>query len=243
MYESSTRETHSQISEAQLQANRANAQLSRGPLTPEGKAKSSHNALKTGLTGSTVLLPTDDPDHYNQHVERLFAELKPVGELESQLVQRLADAQWRLNRIPQLERNLYKLGRVQLVGLFENEPEQDQADLVQAYTAITFQKQFQNLSIQENRIRRGYEKDLNELKSLQSQRGKLEKNEDLLNKWPAPWPGGRKNGFEFPKEEEPEPILPVVRVVIKGEGEERNCVDSKCLTPPETAPFQTESSQ
>jgi len=41
----------------QLAANRANAQLSAGPTSSEGNAKISHNALKTGLTGRTVLLP------------------------------------------------------------------------------------------------------------------------------------------------------------------------------------------
>ena len=52
------------ISELQLTANHANAQLSRGPVTPEGKAKSSKNALKHALTGATVLLPSDDAEQY-----------------------------------------------------------------------------------------------------------------------------------------------------------------------------------
>ncbi|MBV9938821.1 MAG: hypothetical protein JO150_09975 [Acidobacteriaceae bacterium] len=43
------------VSERRLAANRANAQWSTGPQTPEGKAKSSLNAVKTGLTGRTVL--------------------------------------------------------------------------------------------------------------------------------------------------------------------------------------------
>src|SRR6185437_6194490 len=42
------------ISEAQLAANRANSQLSTGPTSEAGKAKSSLNAVKTGLTGRTV---------------------------------------------------------------------------------------------------------------------------------------------------------------------------------------------
>ena len=46
--------------EAQVHANRANAQLSTGPSSASGKAKSSLNAVKTGLTGRTVLLPGDD---------------------------------------------------------------------------------------------------------------------------------------------------------------------------------------
>src|SRR5207244_3169460 len=39
------------ISPSQLAANRANSQLSSGPKSPEGKAKSSLNAVKTALTG------------------------------------------------------------------------------------------------------------------------------------------------------------------------------------------------
>lgn len=190
------------ISEAQLHANRANAQLSCGPVTSEGKAKSSRNALKTGLAGATVLLPSDDPEQYRLHIERHVDQLQPIGELECQLVQRIADAQWRLNRIPVLERNIYKLARREFAGLFEEESDQDRADLIQAHTYITYKKEFQNLILQETRIRRGYERDVDELKSLQSQRGKLEENNDLLRKWPAPWPGGRKNGFEFSKDEQ-----------------------------------------
>ena len=47
-------------SERRLAANRANAQLSTGPRTPEGKAKSSLNAVKTGLCGRTVLFADEE---------------------------------------------------------------------------------------------------------------------------------------------------------------------------------------
>src|SRR5947207_15068194 len=38
----------------QIEANRANSLLSTGPTSPAGKAKASHNAVNTGLTGRTV---------------------------------------------------------------------------------------------------------------------------------------------------------------------------------------------
>ncbi len=39
---------------AQIAANQANAQKSTGPKTPPGKAASSRNATKHGLSGSTT---------------------------------------------------------------------------------------------------------------------------------------------------------------------------------------------
>ncbi len=73
-----------------------NAQLSTGPRSEEGKRKSSLNAVKTGLTGVTVLLSTDDAAQYQRHIALYEKELKPVGIEESELVQSLADISWRL---------------------------------------------------------------------------------------------------------------------------------------------------
>ena len=46
------------VSQAQLAANRENAQKSTGPITPEGKVKIRLNAVTTGLTGRTAFPPT-----------------------------------------------------------------------------------------------------------------------------------------------------------------------------------------
>ena len=100
------------ISERQLLANQRNAALSTGPSSPEGKARSSRNALKTGLTGKTVLLTNEDAALYEQHVQSFFHELKPVGEREIELAQSIADSKWRLARIPSLEFGIYALGRI-----------------------------------------------------------------------------------------------------------------------------------
>jgi len=106
------------ISDARLNANRANAQQRTGPKTDAGKAKSSMNAVKTGLTGRTVLLPSDDAVVYQQHLDRNFAEFAPATDKENALVQTIADTEWRLLRIAPLEASIYTIGRLELADQF-----------------------------------------------------------------------------------------------------------------------------
>ena len=106
-------ESPAHVSQAKQIANKANAQLSSGPKTPEGKAKSSLNAVKTGLTGRTVLLHADDAAVYQQHVRDYEKELRPGGQRECDLAQSIADSAWRLSRIPALEMAIYAQGRTQ----------------------------------------------------------------------------------------------------------------------------------
>ncbi len=105
------------ISDAKLAANRANAQKSCGPTSDEGKAKVRLNALKTGLTGQTVLLPSDDTAAYEQHIASFFTRHSPLGDEEHTLVQAIADTEWRLLRIAPLESGIYAIGRLKLADL------------------------------------------------------------------------------------------------------------------------------
>ena len=155
----------------QLQANRENAQHSTGPRTEEGKAKSSMNAVKTGLTGRTVLLPGDDVAAYREHLACLEERHKPANDAENMLVQSVADIEWRLARIPSLEAGIYAIGRMELGSQFAHEEDQTvRRILTDAKVFLTYQRQLNNLSIQESRLRRQREKDLAELKRLQTER-------------------------------------------------------------------------
>jgi hypothetical protein len=83
----------------QIEANRANAQLSTGPRTEEGKQRSSQNSLKHGVTAKSDVLPAEDPDPYKRFARSLIAGLKPQGELETQIARNIASIQWRLRRL------------------------------------------------------------------------------------------------------------------------------------------------
>src|SRR5580692_1374136 len=93
-----------------IKINRANSQHSTGPKTPDGKQRSSLNALRHGLTGQIVVMPTEDLHAYQLHLKSFTDEYNPKGATEANLVQSLADTTWRLNRVAALETNLLTLG-------------------------------------------------------------------------------------------------------------------------------------
>ena len=126
------------------QTRRATPSRSTGPRTAQGKSISSQNALKTALTGRTVLLPTDDRARYERHLANYFEEWNPVGEHECVLVQALADTWWRLTRIPTLEFALFAKGRLERT---ECDP-----DLLEIEIYLAYEKQFRNLALQERRL-------------------------------------------------------------------------------------------
>ena len=155
---------------AQIAANQKNAQLSTGPVSESGKAKSSLNAVKSGLTGRTVLLPSEDAALYQAHVSEFGKHYAPVGDEECKLVQSLADTEWRLLRIPVLEMGIYAVGRLEFASLFPEEDEAVRKHLIEAQVFLAYQRQLNNLSIQESRLRRQREKDTAALRELQQKR-------------------------------------------------------------------------
>jgi hypothetical protein len=83
--------------------NRANAQHSTGPKTPEGKAASSQNSARHHLTSKQVVIPGEDPAAFDAHRADLIASLKPANAIESELVEELAANSWRLKRAHRIE--------------------------------------------------------------------------------------------------------------------------------------------
>ncbi len=143
---------------------------STGPTSAAGKAKSSLNALRTGLTGRTVLLPADDAAAYTQLLTDLAADLQPVGLREAALVLSIADALWRLERIPRLEMALFALGQERFAPLCEGHHPDTHKSLIETHTFLAYEKQLRNLHIQEGRIRRQRDRDLADLRQLQTER-------------------------------------------------------------------------
>ncbi len=90
-------------SQKQIEANRRNAHLGTGPKTPKGKAISRANATKHGLLSTQVLLPGESEEEFEELSGRLKEDLKPVGALETRLVDDIAADFWRLSRSRRIE--------------------------------------------------------------------------------------------------------------------------------------------
>lgn len=195
----------STVSPAQLTANRENAQLSTGPRTSAGLAKSSLNALKSGLTGRTVLLPNEDVAEYEQHIACYYAEFSPIGQRESDLVQSIAEAAWRLKRIPLLEASIYAVGSIELAEEYAEYDADMRPSMIQLAVHLKYEKQIRNLQLQEARLVRRREKEIAELRQLQQTRADQATNGTArvskMTSSPALHPvrptAPFENGFEF----------------------------------------------
>jgi hypothetical protein len=89
--------------EAQIDANRRNAQKSTGPSTPEGKTQSSANALKHGLAAGFRVLQAENQDEFDELIAKYRREFAPTNSYEESLVEELAQSRWRLARARRLE--------------------------------------------------------------------------------------------------------------------------------------------
>jgi hypothetical protein len=89
--------------EAQILANRRNAQKSTGPRTSEGKAAISQNAVKHGLLAAHDVISSESQADFDLYRQKLLAELAPVSPMESMLAERIVSLSWRLKRVCRIQ--------------------------------------------------------------------------------------------------------------------------------------------
>lgn len=84
--------------QAQLDANRQNAQKSTGPKTPAGKDRVAQNALKHGLLARRFFIGPDQHAAFIAFRDAFRDDLNPVGPMQTVLADRIADLAWRLTQ-------------------------------------------------------------------------------------------------------------------------------------------------
>ena len=141
------------LSEARQTANAANARLSTGPRTEEGKARSSQNARKHGLTAAQFIIAAEDREEFEELSAQLQVDIRPEGALQQILFDQLLASAWNLRRIRRMEAELTASAQSYL-DILDN-PE---------LTA-----KLDRLARHQTRIEHSFHRSLRELKSLQTE--------------------------------------------------------------------------
>src|SRR5580658_4897246 len=163
-------------SPAQLTANIANAQHSSGPKTEKGKHRTRLNAYRHGLTGQICLLTADEQQAFDQHCTGIRESLQPVGALEIELAQSIAEDHWRLKRARAIETGIFALGHLGQLGALATSDRDDPAQLPidealsRALPRVDKSENFQLLALYEQRIHRAIEKNMAQLRTLRAER-------------------------------------------------------------------------
>ena len=165
---------NSNVSNSQLLANIANAMLSTGPRTEEGKAKARYNARRHGLTGQFYVMDEADRLAYNEHEAQMLAVLNPADYYQRQLAVAIAQDHWRINRVKGIEFNTYGLGHHEHAADSSADTAETEVAITQAQTWRADNKQFSNIALYETRLHRIIAKNKKELDDLQTKRNTAE---------------------------------------------------------------------
>jgi hypothetical protein len=139
-------------SAARQSANAANARLSTGPRTPEGKARSAANSRKHGLTARDLVIGTEDCEEFDDVLANLQFDVAPQGAIQQILFDELVAAAWNLRRIRRMETELCA----------------DAATYLDLLNDDQVQTKLDRLARHKSRIERTFHRSLKELKALQT---------------------------------------------------------------------------
>jgi hypothetical protein len=165
------------ISESQLSANRANAQLSTGPRTEAGKNASRLNATRHGVTRQVMIMPEPQMQAYRDFEKEHQIAWAPANHIELQLVQTLIDTQWRMSSGRAWELSLFADTHEKFADRIETERPEVQ-DAMAAMQALTYKAdQLRLLSLYEQRINRTFQTTFKQLREVQAERKEREEKE------------------------------------------------------------------
>jgi hypothetical protein len=93
----------------QQKANQQNAQKSTGPVTAEGKLKSSLNSTKHGFTGKELFLTPAEQNPYEDFSSAMHREIRASNSETRELLQHYINLRWSLNQILVHQNNLLSI--------------------------------------------------------------------------------------------------------------------------------------
>ena len=142
-------------------ASRANGARSKGPKTPDGKRRSSSNALRHGLLANSVLVGAESRPQFDSLVASHLERFDPVDGVEFGMIEEMASSYWRMRRLWAIERRLVD---DTLARQDQNTDELDR--LTAAFSALAATPELALLHRYETRLHRIYQRALDNLLTL-----------------------------------------------------------------------------
>jgi hypothetical protein len=159
-------------SQSQIDANRSNAQNSRGPVSSEGKARVALNAIKHGLARVNMFLAGEEPEEFLELRNALAKRYRCTGADDVLWADEAALAWWKIRRITEYQTML-------IDSAFADQP-------VPAPLARLFgdkhEKVMQTLHRHETSARSAMHRAVNQLRALRKQEESVERHEQAETK-------------------------------------------------------------
>lgn len=150
------------ISLRRTRSSRANGALSRGPRTPEGKAASSRNALRHGLTSQCIVLPNESRESFQALFHQFVDRFAPLDDIEVGMIEEMAASYWRMRRAWAVETNL-------LQGALQAQPPGPEVDrLASAFSGLAAQPPLGLLHRYETRLHLMFQRALHNILLLRA---------------------------------------------------------------------------
>jgi hypothetical protein len=159
-------------SEKQRAASRANGAKSHGPMTPEGRARSSRNSIRHGLSSKIVVLPHENRTAFEDLRDSYMDDFQPANQSQHDLVETMVAARWRLNRLVETEAKIFEMEMLRydddIEKEFENTIQVEKVAWVFDHIA-NHNKSLQLLIRYEGSLNRSYERAYKQLKEMQKE--------------------------------------------------------------------------
>jgi hypothetical protein len=138
--------------------------------TASAQQRTRLNAYRHSLTGQICIFSAEERAAFDQHCDGIREALAPVGALELDLAQSIAEDRWRLERARVLESAAFALDQVGIPQTGDAGQQQIIEALTQARSWLTKGQNIQLLALYEQRIHRAIEKNMAELRTLRAER-------------------------------------------------------------------------
>jgi hypothetical protein len=161
------------ISEKRILAARANGARSRGPKTPEGKARS-RNAVRSRRLADCTVLGNESREGFLSLFKFHVDCFSPLDEVEMGMVEEMASAYWRIRRNWTIESHL-------IDSAAAGQPEGPAVPrIAAAYTELSATPHFASLRRDETRLHVMYQRALSNLLFLRNAKNRVEPKKSLV---------------------------------------------------------------